>query len=174
LFDLDIRLPSMLYESVVEIGGRVGIDGTEIEALDEAGASQAFAEARTAGISACAILLMHAWKFPEHERRLPALARAAGFPQVSTSPQATGLLRLLRRGDTAVVDAYRSPLLRRYVDQVAAELEDVRLYFMQSNGGLADAAGFQGKDAILSGPAGGIVGAARTAVAAGIDRIISF
>ena len=174
LFDLDIRLPSMLYERVVEIGGRVAIDGSEIEALDEAGAVRAFAEARAAGISACAILLMHAWKFPEHERRLAALARAAGFTQVSASHQVSALLRLVPRGDTTVVDAYLSPILRRYVDQVAAELEGVRLYFMQSSGGLADAAGFQGKDAILSGPAGGIVGAARTASAAGFDHIISF
>jgi 5-oxoprolinase (ATP-hydrolysing) len=174
LFDLDIRLPSMLYERVVEISGRVGIDGSEIETLDEAGAAQAFAEARAAGISACAIVLMHAWKFPEHERHLAALARAAGFAQVSASHQVSALLRLVPRGDTTVVDAYLSPILRRYVDQVAAELEGVRLYFMQSSGGLADAAGFQGKDAILSGPAGGIVGAARTAAAAGFDQIISF
>src|SRR6202521_1746629 len=174
LFDLDIRLPSMLYESVVEIGGRVGIDGTEIEALDEASAREAFAEARAAGISACAIVLMHAWKFPEHERRLAALAQAAGFTQVSASHRVSALLRLVPRGDTTVVDAYLSPILRRYVDQVAAELEGVRLYFMQSSGGLADTTGFQGKDAILSGPAGGIVGAARTASAAGLDRIISF
>jgi 5-oxoprolinase (ATP-hydrolysing) len=174
LFDLDIRLPSMLYERVVEIGGRVGIDGSEIETLDEARATQAFAEARAAGISACAIVLMHAWKFPEHERRLAVLARAGGFAQVSASHQVSALLRLVPRGDTTVVDAYLSPILRRYVDQVAAELEGVRLYFMQSSGGLADAAGFQGKDAILSGPAGGIVGAARTAAAAGFDQIISF
>ena len=174
LFDLDIRLPSMLYERVVEIGGRVAIDGSEIEPLDEEGAAQAFAEARAAGISACAIVLMHAWKYPEHERRLAALARAAGFTQVSASHAVSALLRLIPRGDTTVVDAYLSPILRRYVDQVAAELEGVRLYFMQSSGGLADAAGFQGKDAILSGPAGGIVGAARTASAAGFDRIISF
>src|SRR4029077_20880629 len=142
LFDLDIRLPSMLYERVVEIGGRVGIDGTEIEMLDEAGAGQAFTEARAAGISACAIVLMHAWKFPEHERRLAALARAAGFTQVSASHQVSALLRLVPRGDTTVVAAYLSPILRRYVDQVAAELEGVRLYFMQSSGGLADATGF--------------------------------
>ena len=174
LFDLDIRLPSMLYERVVEIGGRVGIDGGEIERLDEAGAGQAFAEARAAGISACAIVLMHAWKFPDHERRLALLARAAGFTQVSASHRVSALLRLIPRGDTTVVDAYLSPILRRYVDQVAAELRGVRLYFMQSSGGLAAAAGFQGTDAILSGPAGGIVGAARTASAAGFDRIISF
>src|SRR4051812_3673664 len=174
LFDLDIRLPSMLYERVVEIGGRVGIDGSEIETLDEAGAARAFAEARAAGINACAIVLMHAWKFPEHERRLAALARAAGFAQVSASHQVSALMRLIPRGDTTVVDAYLSPILRRYVDQVAAELKGVRLYFMQSSGGLADATGFQGKDAIFSGPAGGIVGAARTASAAGFDQIISF
>jgi len=174
LFDLDIRLPSMLYERVVEIGGRVGIEGSEIETLDEPGAAQAFAEARAAGISACAIVLMHAWKYPDHERRLAFQARAAGFTQVSASHQVSALLRLVPRGDTTVVDAYLSPILRRYVDQVAAELRGVRLYFMQSSGGLADAAGFQGKDAILSGPAGGIVGAARTASAAGFDRIISF
>ncbi|HXP03549.1 MAG TPA: hydantoinase B/oxoprolinase family protein [Stellaceae bacterium] len=174
LFDLDIRLPSMLYERVVEIGGRVGVDGSEIEVLNEAGAAQAFAEARAAGISACAIVLMHAWKYPDHERRLAGLARLAGFTQVSPSHQVSALLRLVPRGDTTVVDAYLSPILRRYVDQVAAELEGVRLYFMQSSGGLADAAGFQGKDAILSGPAGGIVGAARTAAAGGFDRIVSF
>jgi 5-oxoprolinase (ATP-hydrolysing) len=174
LFDLDIRLPSMLYERVVEIGGRVGIDGREVEPLDEAGAARAFAEARAVGINACAIVLMHAWKYPDHECRLAALARAAGFTQVSASHQVSALLRLIPRGDTTVVDAYLSPILRRYVDQVADELKGVRLYFMQSSGGLADATGFQGKDAILSGPAGGIVGAARTAAAAGFDRIISF
>jgi 5-oxoprolinase (ATP-hydrolysing) len=174
LFDLDIRLPSMLYERVVEIGGRVGIDGSEVEALDEAGATEAFAAARAAGVSACAIVLIHAWKFPQHERRLAVLAREAGFGQVSASHEVSALLRLIPRGDTTVVDAYLSPILRRYVDQVRAQLAGVRLYFMQSSGGLADAASFQGKDAILSGPAGGIVGAARTAGAAGFDRIISF
>ena len=174
LFDLAITLPSMLYEEVVEIGGRVGIDGAEVEPLDEAGARKAFAEVRAKGIAACAIVLMHAWKYPEHERRLAELAREAGFTQVSASHVVSPLLRLVPRGDTTVVDAYLSPILRRYVDQVASELGDVRLYFMQSNGGLADAGGFQGKDAILSGPAGGIVGAARTAAMAGLDHIIGF
>src|SRR5205823_12388047 len=102
------------------------------------------------GIAACAIALIHAWKYPEHERRLAALAREAGFTQVSASHGVSALLRLVPRGDTTVVDAYLSPILRRYVDQVAAELRGVRLYFMQSSGGLADAAAFQGKDAILS------------------------
>ena len=174
LFDLAITLPSMLYEEVVEVAGRVGVDGEEIEALDEPAARHALASARTKGITACAIVLMHAWKYPEYERRLAEIARETGFAQVSASHAVSPLLRLVPRGDTTVVDAYLSPILRRYVDQVAAELGDVRLYFMQSNGGLADAAGFQGKDAILSGPAGGIVGAVRTAAMAGLDHIIGF
>jgi len=174
LFDLAITLPSMLYEEVVEIPGRVGVDGEEVEALDETAARHAFAAARRKGIAACAIVLIHAWKYPEHERRLAELARESGFAQVSASHAVSPLLRLIPRGDTTVVDAYLSPILRRYVDQVAAELRGVRLYFMQSNGGLAEAGAFQGKDAILSGPAGGIVGAARTAAMAGIEHIIGF
>ena len=174
LFDLAITLPSMLYETVVEIGGRVDTNGVEIEKLDEDGARQALQAARAKGIAACAIVMMHAWKYPAHERRLMALAREAGFAQVSASHVVSPLLRLVPRGDTTVVDAYLSPILRRYVDQVAGELDGVRLFFMQSNGGLAEAHSFQGKDAILSGPAGGIVGAARTAAMAGLDRIIGF
>ncbi len=174
LFDLNVRLPALLHERVVEVGGRVGVDGAEIEALDEAAARAAFAHAVADGIRACAIVLLHAWKYPAHEQRLAGLAREAGFTQVSASYATSPLLRLIPRGDTTVVDAYLSPILRRYVDQVAAELPGVKLYFMQSNGGLAEASCFGGKDAILSGPAGGIVGAARTAEAAGLDRIIGF
>ena len=174
LFDLKITLPTMLYEQVREVPGRVAVDGTEIEPLDETAARAIFAEARAAGIEACAIVLMHAWKYPAHEQRLAELAREAGLTQVSVSHVVSPLLRLVPRGDTTVVDAYLSPILRRYVDQVASELGGTRLYFMQSNGGLAEAGGFQGKDAILSGPAGGIVGAARTAGMAGLDRIIGF
>jgi 5-oxoprolinase (ATP-hydrolysing) len=174
LFDLNVILPGMLYEQVREVSGRVGVDGEEIEALDEAAAAAIFREARAAGIEACAIVLMHAWKYPAHEQRLAELARAAGMTQVSASHAVSPLLRLVPRGDTTVVDAYLSPILRRYVDQVARELGETRLYFMQSSGGLAEAGGFQGKDAILSGPAGGIVGAARTAAMAGLDRIIGF
>ena len=174
LFDLHVVLPGLLYERAVEVGGRVGVDGGEIEPLDEEGARAAFAEAVGEGIGACAIALIHAWKHPAMEVRLGELAREAGFGQVSVSSAVSPLLRLVPRGDTTVVDAYLSPILRRYVAQVAEELAGVRLYFMQSNGGLAEAARFQGKDAILSGPAGGIVGAARTAGAAGIERIIGF
>ena len=174
LFDLHVTLPSMLYERAAEIGGRVGVDGRELEKLDETAARAALSAARADGIEACAIALIHAWKYPEMERRLAELARDAGFAQVSASHEVSPLLRLVPRADTTVVDAYLSPILRRYVDQVAAELEGVRLYFMQSNGGLAAARQFGGKDAILSGPAGGIVGAARTAEMAGLHRIIGF
>ena len=145
LFDLAIKLPSMLYETVAEIGGRVDASGVEIEKLDEDGARQALQAARAKGIAACAIVMMHAWKYPAHERRLMALAREAGFAQVSASHVVSPLLRLVPRGDTTVVDAYLSPILRRYVDQVAGELNGVRLFFMQSNGGLAEAAFVPGK-----------------------------
>jgi 5-oxoprolinase (ATP-hydrolysing) len=174
LFDLDIRLPSMLYERVAEIGGRVGIDGAEVETLDEAEAADVLREAKAAGIEAVAVALIHAWKYPAHEQALGRLAAAAGFDQISLSHQASPLLRLVPRADTTVADAYLSPVLKRYVDQVAAGLAGARLYFMQSNGGLADAGAFSGKDAILSGPAGGIVGAARTGELAGFKKIIGF
>ena len=174
LFDLKVVLPSLLYEEVAEITGRVGVDGTALEPLDEAAARAALAAARAKGIAAVAIVMMHAWKYPAHETRLAELARQAGFTQVSTSHEVSPLLKLVPRGDTTVVDAYLSPILRRYVEQVAAELGGVRLYFMQSNGGLAEARSFQGKDAILSGPAGGIVGAARTAGMAGLTDVIGF
>ncbi len=174
LFDLNITLPTLLYERVVEIGGRVDVAGAEIEPLDEAGALAALQAAKADGIAACAIALIHAWKYPAQEARLADLARQLGFAQVSASHAVSPLLRLIPRADTTVVDAYLSPILSRYVNQVAAELGDTRLYFMQSHGGLTDAARFGGKDAILSGPAGGIVGAARTAGAAGIDHIVGF
>ena len=174
LFDLHVALPTLLYERVVEVPGRVGVDGQEVEPLDEAAARDAFSAALTDGVEACAIALIHAWRHPAMEQRLAAIARDAGFTQVSASHEVSPLLRLVPRGDTTVVDAYLSPLLRRYVQQVAGELPGVRLYFMQSNGGLARADRFGGKDAILSGPAGGIVGAARTADMAGLHRIIGF
>jgi 5-oxoprolinase (ATP-hydrolysing) len=174
LFDLDVRLPELLHERAVEIGGRVAVDGTELEPLDEAGARDALRAAYQEGLRAVAILMMHAWAYPAHEERLGAIAREVGFTQISLSHRASPLPRIVPRGDTTVVDAYLSPILRRYVDQVAAELPGVRLYFMQSSGGLTEAGHFQGKDAILSGPAGGIVGAARTAAMGGFDRIIGF
>lgn len=174
LFDLDIRLPELLHERAVEVGGRIAADGQEIEALDEAAARAALEAALAEGFRAVAIVLMHAWTNPEHELRLGEMARGMGYTQVSLSHQASPLPRIVPRGDTTVVDAYLSPILRRYVEQVAGQLPGVPLYFMQSSGGLILAERFQGKDAILSGPAGGIVGAARTAGMAGFDRIIGF
>jgi 5-oxoprolinase (ATP-hydrolysing) len=174
LFDLAIRKPAPLYQRVEEVTGRVDIDGGVLTPLDEQAARAMFARAKADGFEACAISLIHAWKHPEMEVQLAYLARAAGFEQVSTSHVVSPLVGLMPRGQTTAVDAYLSPVLRQYVDQVAAELGGTRLYFMQSNGGLSDAMRFQGKDAILSGPAGGVVGAARTGDAAGYSRIIGF
>ncbi len=174
LFARRIELPSMLYERVVEVDERVMADGTVLCALDEAAARPAMQAAWDDGIRSVAIVFMHGYRFPAHEQAAAALAREIGFTQISTSHGTSPLMKLVSRGDTTVVDAYLSPLLRRYVERVAAELGGTRLMFMQSNGGLTDATLFQGKDAILSGPAGGIVGAVETASQAGFGRIISF
>jgi 5-oxoprolinase (ATP-hydrolysing) len=174
LFELDIKLPELLYERVVEIGGRYRADGLELEPLDADGARGALAQAHAEGIRACAIAFIHGYRYHDHETVVADIAREIGFTQVSISHQVSPLMKLVGRGDTTVVDAYLSPILRRYVDRVATDLEDARLMFMQSNGGLVDARMFQGKDSILSGPAGGVVGAVRTAASLGIDRIIGF
>jgi 5-oxoprolinase (ATP-hydrolysing) len=178
LFDLHIRRPELLYERVAEVPGRLDATGAEIVPLDEAAVAVALAEAHAAGIRAVAVALMHGYLNPVHEARVGALARAAGFAQVSLSHECSRLIRLVGRGDTTVADAYLSPILRRYVDQVAGALDlgrgTGRLFFMQSSGGLTDAARFQGRDAILSGPAGGIVGMVKTGLAAGFDRLIGF
>jgi len=147
LFDLDIRLPTPLYERVFESAARVTAEGVEIEPVDAAAAHAAFRRARSEGMQSCAIALIHAWQFPAQERELAALARAAGFERVSVSHEVSPLLGMVARGATTVVDAYLSPVLRRYVEQLAAEVAGVPLLFMQSNGGLVDAAAFQGKDA---------------------------
>jgi 5-oxoprolinase (ATP-hydrolysing) len=174
LFARHIELPEQLYERVVEIDERLAADGTVLTPLDLDKARAALAAIFAAGIRAVAIVLMHGYRHTAHEQALAALARALGFTQVSVSHEVSPLMKLVSRGDTTVIDAYLSPVLRRYVDQVAGELGDVRLLFMQSNGGLADAHRFHGKDAILSGPAGGIVGAARSAERGGFERIIGF
>ena len=174
IFDRNIVLPQPLYGAVVEARERVTASGEVLEPLDEDAARGDFAAAFRRGCRAAAIVLMHGYRFPAHERRLAALAREAGFTQVSVSHETSPLMKLVSRGDTTVADAYLSPLLRRYVERVAADLPDVRLMFMQSNGGLTSAQLFQGKDSILSGPAGGVVGVVRTAAAAGFDRIIGF
>ena len=174
LFERHIVLPEQLYERVVEVAERVTAEGEVLVPIDLARLRADLAAAYDAGIRAAAIVFLHGYRYPEHERLAADLAREIGFTQVSASHQVSPLMKLVSRGDTTVVDAYLSPILRRYVDQVAGALGGTRLLFMQSNGGLADARRFQGKDAILSGPAGGIVGAVRTAAAAGLDRIISF
>ncbi len=178
LFDREIIKPSLLYEQVVEVAGRVLNDGTEEVPLDEAGAEQMLQDAYHQGFRSVAIVLMHGYRYPAHEQRIAQLATDIGFTQVSPSHEVSPLIKFVGRGDTAVVDAYLSPILRRYVDQVASELDTrkttLQLMFMMSSGGLTDAALFQGRDAILSGPAGGIVGAVHTSKLAGFDKIIGF
>ena len=174
LFDRHIVLPELLHKQVLEVEERLAVDGTILQALDEAAARVGLQAAYDRGIRAVAIALMHAYRFGHHEARLAALAREIGFTQVSVSHETSPLIRFVARADTTVVDAYLSPVLKRYVDQVAQGLPGVRLQFMQSNGGLADARAFQGKDSILSGPAGGIVGMARVSEAAGFDKVIGF
>jgi len=174
LFERRIVLPELLYRDVVEVDERISATGEVVVPLDEAGARDAFRKAHDAGLRAIAIVLMHGYRHTDHERRLAAIAREVGFTQISVSHEVSPLIRFVPRGDTTVVDAYLSPVLRRYVDRVAGAMEGVKLQFMQSNGGLTDARTFQGKDSILSGPAGGIVGMARVSSAAGFDRIIGF
>ncbi|MFP4450647.1 MAG: hydantoinase B/oxoprolinase family protein [Rhodosalinus sp.] len=181
IFAKQIVLPQMLYERVVEVDERVRADGTVERELDIDGATQALETAKAEGIDAVAIVLMHAWSAPEHERRLAEAARAAGFGQVSVSHEVSPLIKLVGRGDTTVVDAYLTPILSRYVERVAGALGATppdepgpTLQFMMSSGGLTAADRFKGRDAILSGPAGGVVGMARTGQIAGEDRVIGF
>ena len=174
LFDREIRLPELLHESVLEVDERLDAEGSVIQPLDEAAARKGLEAARAQGFASVAIVLMHGYRNEAHEARLAQLAREAGFTQVSASHEASRLIRFVARGDTTVVDAYLSPVLRRYVDRVMKALPGVRLQFMQSNGGLTDAQAFQGKDSILSGPAGGIVGMAGVSSDQGFDRVIGF
>ncbi|MFP5323915.1 MAG: hydantoinase B/oxoprolinase family protein [Gammaproteobacteria bacterium] len=174
LFDRHIVLPELLYERVIEAEERMGAHGEVIAALDEEHLRERLWAAYDAGLRSAAIVFMHAYRYPAHEQAAERIARQVGFTQVSTSHGTSPMMKFVSRGDTTVVDAYLSPILRRYVDQVAAEMPGVRLFFMQSSGGLTDAHVFQGKDAILSGPAGGVVGMARTAGLGGHDKVIGF
>ncbi len=178
IFAKEIIKPELLYDQVLEADERVRADGT-VEAAPDLDRIKAQLEAAYAnGTRSIAIVLMHAYAFPEHEKQLADIAKQVGFPQISVSHEVSPLMKLVGRGDTTVVDAYLSPILRRYVDQVAGELDiqntDCRLMFMQSSGGLTDASLFQGKDAILSGPAGGVVGAVETSKMAGFEKLIGF
>ena len=174
LFDRHIVLPEAVYARVAEVPERVDAHGHVVRPLDEAAVAEALAAAHRDGLRSVAVVLLHGYRHPAHETRIAEVARAAGFTQVSCSHEVSPLIKLIPRGDTTVVDAYLSPILRRYVDEVARELAGIRLMFMQSNGGLREAAHFRGKDAVLSGPAGGVVGMARTSAQAGHERVIGF
>ncbi|MGW3813697.1 hydantoinase B/oxoprolinase family protein [Streptomyces sp. NPDC005046] len=174
IFARAIELPELLHERVVEVDERIAADGTVLRAPDLDALVVTLQEAYDDGIRAVAVVCMHSHLHPAHEQAVGELAARVGFPQISLSSEVSPLMKLVPRGDTAVVDAYLSPVLRRYVRHVADELRGVRLMFMQSNGGLAEAGQFRGKDAILSGPAGGIVGMARMSQLAGFDRVIGF
>jgi 5-oxoprolinase (ATP-hydrolysing) len=182
IFAKHIIKPDMLYERVVEVDERVRADGAVERALDLDAVRAALEQAQADGIRAVAVVLMHAYRFNDHEQKIAALAREMGFDQVSASHEVSPLIKLVGRGDTTVVDSYLSPILRRYVSQVAGDLnaeeaesrEKARLMFMMSSGGLTAADLFRGKDAILSGPAGGVVGMAETGRSAGFKNLIGF
>jgi 5-oxoprolinase (ATP-hydrolysing) len=174
IFDRRIVLPEVLYERVIEADERIGPRGEVITPLDEDAVGGELKAAYADGFRSAAVVCMHGYRHPGHEASIGRLAREAGFTQVSESHQTSPLMKLVSRGDTTVADAYLSPILRRYVRELAPELAGVRLLFMQSNGGLTDAASFRGKDSILSGPAGGIVGMAATAREAGFGQVIGF
>ena len=174
LFDRHIVLPELLYSAVVEAHERVGAQGDVLQALDETLLKQELLTQYQKGLRSIAIVFMHGYRYTGHEKAAKQIAQDIGFTQISTSHETSPMMKFVSRGDTTVVDAYLSPILRRYVEQVAGEMPGVKLFFMQSSGGLTDAHVFQGKDAILSGPAGGIVGMARTAAIAGHAKVIGF
>lgn len=184
IFARHIELPEMLYERVIEVDERYSAEGEELRPLSTTAIAQVRADLQAAysdGIRACAIVFLHGYRYPQHEQQVAAIARQIGFTQVSVSHEVSPLMKFVSRGDTTVLDAYLSPILRRYVDQVDAALQPLdpsktgpKLEFMKSDGGLTDARLFQGKDSILSGPAGGIVGAVKTSLRAGFDQIIGF
>ncbi len=174
LFTREIILPALLYDKVIELDERISAQGEVLNSLDLKRTKTCLQNAFDAGIRAIAIVCLHGYKYPAHEKQVAAIAKDIGFTQISTSHQTTPLIKLVGRGDITVVDAYLSPILRRYVNQVSDALVGAKILFMQSNGGLADARSFRGKNAVLSGPAGGIVGAVAAAQDAGFERLISF
>jgi 5-oxoprolinase (ATP-hydrolysing) len=174
IFARQIVLPELVYSEVIEADERVDAHGEILVPLDEPAVTRDLQRAYDDGLRSVAVVCLHGYRQARHEVLIGEIARRIGFTQVSMSHQCSPLMKLVSRGDTTVVDAYLSPIIRRYVDQVAAELDGVRLMFMQSNGGLTEAHMFRGKDAILSGPAGGVVGMARTTTEAGFGRVIGF
>ncbi|MFD8477014.1 hydantoinase B/oxoprolinase family protein [Streptomyces globisporus] len=174
LFDRHIVLPETVHERVIEVPERIDAHGGTARPLELGPVREQLRAAHAEGLRSAAVVLMHGYRHPAHERAVAEAAREAGFTQVSSSHEVSPLIRLVPRGDTTVVDAYLSPVLGRYVDEVAARLDGIRLMFLQSNGGLREATRFRGKDAVLSGPAGGVVGMVRTSQQAGHDRVIGF
>ncbi|VXD13281.1 hydantoinase B/oxoprolinase family protein [Planktothrix paucivesiculata] len=185
IFARQIILPQMLYEQVIEVEERYTAQGDELKPVDLELLKPQLEQVYQTGIRSCAIVLMHSYRYPKHEQQIATLAQEICFTQISVSHQVSPLIKLVSRGDTTIVDAYLSPILRRYIDQVTIQLNSdlslargtsnpIQLMFMQSNGGLTNAQNFQGKDSILSGPAGGIVGAVQTSLKAGFNSIITF
>ncbi len=174
IFARHIILPTMLYEQVIEVDERYDAHGQELKPVNIEQVKNDLQTVYHTGIRSCAIVFMHSDRYPKHEQQVAQLAQKIGFTQISVSHQVSPLMKLVSRGDTTVVDAYLTPILRRYVNQVANQLPGVRLMFMKSDGGLTDAQQFQGKDSILSGPAGGIVGAVQTSKRAGFESVITF
>ena len=179
LFSLDIKLPDMLYSKIIEIEERVDIDGKILTKLNTQKTEKRLKKAFNEGFNSIAIVLLHGYRYNDHEQKISVIAKKIGFKQISVSHKVSPLMKIIPRGDTTVVDAYLSPILRRYVSQVknalgSTQLDSGKLMFMQSNGGLTDANYFQGKDAILSGPAGGVVGMVKTGEKIGLKKLIGF
>jgi len=174
IFARQIVLPTMLYEQVIEVDERYNANGEELTPINTTIVKNDLQTAYNNGIRSCAIVLMHSYRYPDHEQQIAQIAQEIGLTQISISHQVSPLMKLVSRGDTTVVDAYLTPILRRYVNQVTSQLPGVRLMFMKSDGGLVAAQQFQGKDSILSGPAGGIVGAVQTCKRAGFESVITF
>ncbi|MBE9049784.1 hydantoinase/oxoprolinase family protein [Nostocales cyanobacterium LEGE 11386] len=174
IFARHIILPTMLYEQVVEVDERYDAYGEELKSVNIHQVKNDLQAVYHTGIRSCAIVFMHSDRYPYHEQQVAQLAQEIGFTQISISHQVSPLMKLVSRGDTTVVDAYLTPILRRYINQVASQLPQVKLMFMKSDGGLVAAPQFQGKDSILSGPAGGIVGAVQTSKRAGFELVITF
>ncbi len=177
IFALDVRLPDMVYHTVEEIPGRMDARGNELTPLDMARARKVLKRSFDAGLRSVAIVFMHGYRYPRHEQAIAKLAEQVGFSQISCSHEVSPVIRFVSRGDTTVADAYLSPVLRKYVERFLAAFSDparTPVYFMQSSGGLTDAHAFRGANAVLSGPAGGVVGVARVCAAEGLNKIIGF
>jgi len=174
IFARNIQLPSPLHSWIIELPGRVSVEGEELEPFDHEYTRNQLTGAFNAGLSSCAIVFMHSYRYPDHEERCATIAQQVGFKNITVSHETSPLIKLVARGDTTVADAYLSPILHRYLDKFTKPLEATTVYFMQSNGGLTDRKHFRGKDSLLSGPAGGLVGAVETARALGFEKIVSF